>query len=103
MSTALLAPPAPSISSGPRLLTAADLAKLPTSLASGDVRYELDDGRLIILAPPGFGHSRRQAKIVSYLLTEAEDRGLGEVSAEVAIILRRNPDRVVGADAAFIL
>src|SRR6185312_289012 len=103
MSTALLTPPVPSFSSGPRLLTVADLEKLPTSLASGDVRYELDDGRLIILAPPGSGHGRRQAKIVAYLSVQAEDRGLGEVWAEVAIILRRNPDRVVGADAAFIL
>lgn len=88
---------------GERLLTAADLAELPTSLSSGDVRYELDDGRLVVLAPPGHTHGRRQAKIVRYLDTEAEDRGLGEVCAEVGIVLRRKPDRVVGADAAFIL
>lgn len=88
---------------GERLLTAADLAELPTSFSSGDVRYELDDGRLVVLAPPGHTHGRRQAKIVRYLDSEAEDRGLGEVCAEVGIVLRRKPDRVVGADAAFIL
>ncbi len=88
---------------GERLLTAADLAELPTSFSSGDVRYELDDGRLVVLAPPGHTHGRRQAKIVQYLGSEAEDRGLGEVCAEVGIVLRRKPDRVVGADAAFIL
>ena len=88
---------------GERLLTAADLAELPTSFSSGDVRYELDDGRLIVLAPPGHTHGRRQAKIVQYLGSEGEDRGLGEVCAEVGIVLRRKPDRVVGADAAFIL
>ncbi len=88
---------------GERLLTAADLAELPTSLSSGDVRYELDDGRLVVLAPPGHTHGRRQAKIVQYLGSEGEDRGLGEVCAEVGIVLRRKPDRVVGADAAFIL
>ncbi|MFO0801867.1 MAG: Uma2 family endonuclease [Gemmataceae bacterium] len=93
MSTAILEP----------LLTAADLAALPTSLPSGDVRYELDDGELIVIPPPGDMHGRRQAKIVRYLDSEAEERGLGEVRAEVGIILRRNPDRVVGADAAFIL
>ena len=86
-----------------RLLTAADLAVLPRTLPSGDVKYELDDGRLIVMAPPGHIHGRRQAKIIQYLGSEGEDKGHGEVCGEVAIILRRNPDRVVGADAAFIL
>lgn len=94
------APPVPRTE---RLLTAADVAALPTSLPSGDVRYELDDGRLVILPPPGDIHGRRQAKIVRYLDTDAEERGLGQVRGEVGIVLRRNPDRVVGADAAFIL
>ena len=104
MSTILLQPP-PVVRTPParRLLTAADLAALPTSLPSGDVRYELDDGELIVMPPPGDIHGRRQAKIVRYLDTEAEERGLGEVRSEVGIVLRRNPDRVVGADAAFIL
>ena len=105
MSTAILEPVPlrSSIFQGERLLTAADLAALPTSLPSGDVRYELDDGKLIVMPPPGDIHGRRQAKIVRYLDSEAEERGLGEVRAEVGIVLRRNPDRVVGADAAFIL
>jgi Uma2 family endonuclease len=105
MSTALLPPPAANTfcSRGPRLFTAADLAMMPTSLASGDVRYELDDGRLVVLTPPGYLHGRRQNKIGRYLDTEAEARGLGKAVAEVGVILRRDPDRVVGADAAFIL
>jgi len=103
MSNALLEPPATRPPAARRLLTAADLAALPTCLPSGDVRYELDDGELIVMPPPGDIHGRRQAKIVQYLGNEAEDRGLGEVRAEVGIVLRRNPDRVVGADAAFIL
>ena len=36
-----------------RLLTAADLAVLPRHSPSGDVKYELDDGRLVVMAPPG--------------------------------------------------
>jgi Uma2 family endonuclease len=104
MNTALLPPPSITFRpSGHRLLTVADLAMMPTSLSSGDVRYELDDGRLIVLAPPAYGHSRRQNKIGRFLDTEAEERGFGKACAEVAIVLRRNPDRVVGADAAFIL
>jgi Uma2 family endonuclease len=87
-----------------KLLTAADLAALSTSLPSGDDRYKLDDGRLVVMPPPGDIHARRQAKVISYLMTEAEDRlKPGEVRGEVGIILRRNQDRVVGADGAFIL
>lgn len=33
----------------------------------------------------------------------AESHGLGETLASVSVILRRHPDRVVGADVAFIL
>lgn len=85
-----------------RLLTAADLAALPTSLPSGDVRYELDDGILVTMPPPSHTHARRQARVIRYL-TDAEDAGLGEVCGDVGVILRRNPDRVVGPDAAFVL
>jgi Uma2 family endonuclease len=85
------------------LLTAADLAKLPTSLEAGEVRYELDDGELIVMAPPGDDHARRQHLVSVYLHTHAETLGLGQARGEVGIVLRRNPDRVVGADAAFIL
>lgn len=86
------------------MLTVADLAVLPEELPSGDVRYELNDGVLVVMPPPGDIHGRRQAKIIRYLDTEAEERlGLGEVRAEVSVILRRNPDRVVVPDAAFVL
>lgn len=84
-----------------RLFTVADLAVMPTSLPTGDVRYELDDGVLVTMPPPGYDHAKRQAAVVRYLF-DAQDLGLGEVLGEVAVVLRRNPDRVVGADAAFI-
>jgi Uma2 family endonuclease len=99
--SATLTPPRP-VTSGRRLFTVADLAAMPTSLPSGDVRYELDDGVLVTMPPPGDIHSKRQAAVIRYLY-DAQDLGLGEVRGEVAVILRRNPDRVVGADAAFIL
>jgi Uma2 family endonuclease len=85
-----------------RLFTVADLAALPRSLPSGDVRYELVDGVIIPMAPPGDIHGARQAAIVHHLYA-AQLLGLGLARGEVGIILRRNPDRVVGADAAFIL
>ena len=54
------------------------------------------------MAPPGANHARRQAKFARYLQTEGEDRGLGLAFAEVGILLRRNPDHLLGADAAFL-
>ena len=75
---------------------------MPRSLPSGDVRYELDDGVLITMPPPGDGHATKQARIIRYLF-DAQDLGLGEVRGEVGVVLRRDPDRVVGPDASFIL
>ncbi|MDZ4781537.1 MAG: Uma2 family endonuclease [Planctomycetia bacterium] len=87
----------------PRLMTAADLAELPAELPSGPVHYELDDGVLISMSPPGFLHGSVESGIVAALRQQGEDRGHGLASCgEVGIVLRRNPDRVVGADAAFI-
>jgi Uma2 family endonuclease len=85
-----------------RLFTVADLAALPRSLPSGDVRYELVDGVIVPMAPPGYSHGRRQHTVLGILRT-AETLGLGEACGETGVVLRRNPDRVVGADAAFIL
>ena len=92
----------PGLSTWPRPLTAADLAKLPTSLPGGDVRYELDDGVLLVMAPPGGDHGRKQHVVGRILDREAECKGLGHAYGEVGIILRRAPDRVLGADAAFL-
>lgn len=110
MSSATLPPPSPhappvSPPAAPRqrLLTAADLAVFPTELPSGTVRYELDDGRLVIMPPPGGEHARRQLRIGHHLFAQGEEKGHGVAYAEVGIILRRNPDRVPGADAAFVL
>jgi Uma2 family endonuclease len=84
------------------LLTAADLAVLPTDLPSGSVKYELDNGRLIIMAPPGYSHGRCENKIAAQLSIQGEQRGHGRATGEVGVLLWSNPDRVVGPDAAFI-
>jgi Uma2 family endonuclease len=87
----------------PRLLTVADLAALPSELPSGPVRYELDNGRLIIMPPPGDIHGAVELNIGTELKTQGERRGLGKArSGEVGVILWRNPDRVVGADVLFV-
>jgi Uma2 family endonuclease len=86
----------------PRLLTVADVAVFPRSLPSGDVKYELHDGRLVIMAPPGGIHAHRQARFIAYLFAHGEHPGHGEVRGEVGVLLRRNPDHLLGPDAVFI-
>lgn len=88
----------------PRLMTAADFALLPTDLPSGDVRYELNDGVVVVMPPPSYPHGRCQLKVLSVLDTVADEQlGLGRAVAEVSVVLRRDPDRVVGPDATFVL
>jgi len=91
-------PPRPSR----KLLTIADVAALPRTLPSGDVRYELDDGRLIIMPPPGDIHGAVQSNVVTQLKVQGEFRGLGRARAEVGLVLRTNPDRLTGPDAVFV-
>lgn len=100
MSTATITP-APSTRTQ-RLLTAADVAVFPRRLPTGDVKYELHDGRLIIMPPPGDIHAHRQAKFIRYLMTDGEERGHGEARGDVGVLLRRNPDHLLGPDAVFI-
>ncbi len=103
MTTALLTPPPARVRpTSTRLFTVADLAAMPDSLPSGPVRYELDDGVLIAMAPPGNVHGRKQGKAIVLLARHAEDIGLGEYRGEVMVVLRRNPDRVVAPDALFL-
>jgi len=87
----------------PRLFTIADLAEMPSDLPSGPVRYELHHGRLITMPPPGEIHGAVESNLTYELKHQGERKGLGKVrSGEVSIILGRNPDHVVGADAVFV-
>lgn len=87
----------------PRLMTAADLAELPSEFPSGPVRYELDDGVLITMSPPGVDHCFSESVIARELGNQGQLRGYGvTLSGEIGIVLRRNPDRIVGADAVFV-
>jgi Uma2 family endonuclease len=87
----------------PKLLTAADLAALPSELPSGTVRYELHHGVLVTLPPPGNIHGAVESNFAYYLKSQGELRGYGKArSGDVGIVLQRNPDSVDGADAVFI-
>ncbi|MBO0699228.1 MAG: Uma2 family endonuclease [Zavarzinella sp.] len=99
-----LAPSLPPVSPLPitKLLTIADVAALPRTLPSGDVRYELYDGRLIVMPPPGDIHGAVQSNVVTQLKVQGEFRGIGRARTEVGLILRRGPDRLTGPDAVFV-
>ena len=96
MSTTTLPPPSGST------LTAADVARLPRTLATTDVDYELHDGRLVVMAPPGFIHALRQNRFCFVLRQHGELPRHGVAVAEVGVLLRRNPDHLLGTDAAFL-
>src|SRR4051812_39140818 len=97
------AQPRPPVEMVERLYTAADVASMPSELPSGHVLYELDNGRLITMVPPGYEHGSIGMRIGAAFFTQGESRGLGKVSgAESGMVLWRNPDRVVGADVMFI-
>jgi Uma2 family endonuclease len=87
---------------GPRLLTVADLAAMPSELPSGPVKYELDDGRLVLITPPGWSHGSLQATIVHFLKVQGQMKGHGKALGELTVVLRRKPDRIVAPDAAFV-
>ena len=87
----------------PRLFTVADLAEMPSDLPSGPVRYELHHGRLITMPPPGDIHGAVENNLAYELKHQGDRKGHGKARCgEVSIILGRNPDHVVGADAVFI-
>ncbi|MGV3723633.1 MAG: Uma2 family endonuclease [Actinomycetota bacterium] len=76
---------------------------MPSELPSGPVLYELDNGRLIKMSPPGDLHGAVELTITAELKFQGDRAGHGKARCgEVAVVLWRNPDRVVGADVVFI-
>ena len=73
----------------PKLLTAADLAALPSELPSGTVRYELHHGVLLTMPPPGDIHGAVESNLSYHLKAQGELRGHGKArSGDVGIVLR---------------
>jgi len=79
-------------------MTAEEYALLP---ANG-VPSELVKGQVIELNPPTPAHGRVCAKFVWLFMNHTQERKLGYVvSNDAAVITRRGPDSVRGADMAF--
>jgi Uma2 family endonuclease len=79
-------------------LTEDDLQTLPDDA----YRHELVEGFLVREPAPGPGHWRVQRRVLEPLTRFVEDRGLGEVFAEVSFVLSKNPDTVRIPDVAFV-
>jgi len=95
--------PRPRVKMRERLYTAADLAMMPSEVPSGTMLYELDNGRLISLPPHDDAHGAVEGSIVGSLYSDGEQAGNGKVRCGgTGVVLWRNPDRVVGADALFV-
>lgn len=73
-------------------------------LAMGDIGpCELVDGRIAFMSPTGAEHGMVETLLARVLGNFVAERGLGWVlGGEVGIYTRRNPDRVRGADVAFL-
>ncbi len=73
-------------------------------LAMGDIgRCELIDGRIVPMSPTGGEHAYIEFYVGAELSNFARSKKLGWVlGGEVGIYIRRQPDRVRGADVAFI-
>lgn len=86
------------ILSGPRLWTLEDLEALPDELPTGPARYEIWDGELRLMAPPGDPHSSAQTGISARLFWAIQMAGLGRVRGELTLVVARDPDRILVPD-----
>lgn len=80
------------------LMTAEEFMELPDD----GYRYELINGELERMPPPGLPHGRMQARLLAPLGQFVWDHDLGEVFGEVGVKLTSNPDTVLAADVTFI-
>jgi Uma2 family endonuclease len=80
------------------LITGEDL------LTMGDIGpCELIDGRIVPMSPTGGRHGIIESRLGSALSFFVQQHDLGWVlTGEVGIFIRRNPDRVRGADIVFL-
>lgn len=80
------------------LLTANDLLRLPED----GRRYELVEGQLRVMAPPGDEHAEIAGVLAEILGAFVRRHGMGRVLVEGGFLLSHNPDTVRAPDLAFI-
>ncbi|MBC7929653.1 MAG: Uma2 family endonuclease [Rubrivivax sp.] len=86
-----------------RLITADELLTIPTYVNGSDRRYELIRGEMIVMSPSKPLHGIVCARLAAALINFVEANDLGMAfGAETGFVVERNPDSVLGADAAFV-
>jgi Uma2 family endonuclease len=80
------------------LMTADELLRMPDD----GYRYELVQGELRKMSPPGADHGDVAAAIIMSLRSYVKEKRLGKVYAETGFRLAREPDTVRAPDAAFV-
>ena len=80
------------------LFTAEDLFALPDD----GFQYELIDGELVRMPPPGFRHSRITTRVARFLDTFVDAHGLGTVVDNGGFKLQETPEVVLAPDVAFV-
>jgi Uma2 family endonuclease len=88
----------PIMSAYEHLVTAEEFARIPND----DYHYELVEGRVIRMSPPGGRHGVLATEIAALLLHHVKARGLGAVMTAAGVKLAANPDTVRELDIAFV-
>jgi Uma2 family endonuclease len=78
-------------------ITATDLEAMP----DGE-RFELINGALREMSPPGGRHGKVLARLTRSLSSFVEDQRLGEVYVDAGFVIARGPDTVFAPDLAFV-
>ena len=81
-----------------RLVTADEFARIPND----DFHYELVEGRVVRMSPPGSRHGVLATQIASLLHQHATTHELGVVMTSAGVKLAADPDTVREPDIAFL-
>ncbi len=81
-----------------RLVTAEEFARIPND----DYHYELVEGRVVRVSPPGSRHAVLATQIAAVLHGYVTAHRLGAVMTPAGFELARNPDTVREPDVAFV-
>jgi len=64
--------------------------------------YELIDGELIRMPPPGFQHAEIVSTVIYEIVNHVRRHALGKVLGNGGFNIRRDPDTVLAPDVAFV-
>jgi Uma2 family endonuclease len=81
-----------------RWVTAEEFSRIPND----DYHYELVEGRVVRVSPPGSRHAVLAMQIAAILHGYVMEHGLGRAMMPAGFTLARNPDTVREPDVAFV-